>query len=60
MADRHITLWRTGNPIVWDFYVSESEREAGNVMQNLTSQGIKVATTYKLGEKVEQLSVGAA
>lgn len=57
---RYITLWRTGTMIDWDFYVSESEAEAGDVLRNLTRQGITKATTFALGALVPALCLGEA
>ena len=60
MSERFITLWRRADsPIDWDFYVSESEAEAGEVMDNLAKQKIPKATTYRLGEVVPSLSTPA-
>lgn len=61
MSNRFITLWRRpDSPIDWEFHVSETEREASEVLGNLTKRGVKKATTYRLGEAMPSLSVSPA
>lgn len=56
---RYITVWRkAGRPMDWDFYVSENEQEAGEVVNNLTRSGVNHYSTYPIGDRVADLSLG--
>lgn len=56
---KFITVWRNPDSVLaWDFYISEDEREAGNVVRNLNDRKVKRASTYELGELNKQLCIG--
>lgn len=56
---RYIALWRCTEPervLDWEFYVSESMDDAERVVANLLKQGVHQYRTYKLGDRLENLS----
>lgn len=57
MAQRYITVWRKrDNPLDWDHYTSEDEREAAIVIDNIKSIGVHQYRTYPIGDKVDRFS----
>lgn len=57
MNDRFITTWRkTDKVLEWDHYVSETEKDATRVVDNIKAQGVHQFHTFKLGEQIPALS----